>query len=53
MATINDIAKKTGYAKSTISRYLNSSGYVSATAQRIIQQAIDELDYHRTQSHGH
>ena len=46
MATINDIAKKTGYAKSTISRYLNSSGYVSATAQRIIQQAIDELDYH-------
>lgn len=49
MTTIRDIAKKSGYAKSTVSRYINGNHYVSARARRVIQQAIDELDYRPNQ----
>lgn len=44
MATINDIAKKTGLSKSTISRYLNQ-GSVSKTSRKKIKDAIEELGY--------
>ncbi|WP_236696859.1 LacI family DNA-binding transcriptional regulator [Pediococcus stilesii] len=45
MANIRDIAKRSGYSASTVSRFINHSGYVSDTAQEEIQQVIDEFDY--------
>lgn len=45
MASIRDIAKRTGLSISTISRYINTSGYVSKESSELIQQVIDELDY--------
>ncbi len=45
MASIRDIAKKTGLSISTISRYINSSGYVSPKSAERIQEVIAELDY--------
>jgi len=44
-ATIKDVAKRAGLSQSTVSRALNQSGYVSAEAQRRIDEAIDELGY--------
>ncbi len=44
MPNINDIAKKTGFSKSTISRYLNN-GSVSKKTKEKIKKAIDELGY--------
>lgn len=45
MASIRDISKKTGLSISTISRYLNSSGYVSKESAEQIRQVVAELDY--------
>lgn len=45
MASIRDIAKKTGLSISTISRYINSSGYVSKESAELIQKVIEDLDY--------
>ncbi|TLQ03308.1 LacI family DNA-binding transcriptional regulator [Pediococcus stilesii] len=45
MANIRDIAKRSGYSASTVSRFINHSGYVSDTAREEIKQVIDELDY--------
>ncbi|MEN1759890.1 LacI family DNA-binding transcriptional regulator [Anoxynatronum sibiricum] len=45
MASIRDIAKSTGLSISTISRYINSSGYVSKDSAELIQKVIDEMDY--------
>ncbi len=45
MASIYDIARKTGYSIATISRYINGSGYVSEKAAKIIAKAIEEEDY--------
>lgn len=45
MTTIRDIAEKSGYSISTISRALNHSGYVSATARQRIETIIEELNY--------
>ena len=44
MANINDIAKATGFSKSTISRYLND-GSVSDKTKKKIKEAIDKLGY--------
>ncbi|EXJ23624.1 Sucrose operon repressor ScrR, LacI family [Alkalibacterium sp. AK22] len=44
MVTINDIAKKAGVAKSTVSRYLNK-GSVSAETRSKIEKIIDETGY--------
>ncbi|MBK8902519.1 MAG: LacI family DNA-binding transcriptional regulator [Anaerolineaceae bacterium] len=44
-ATIRDVAKRAGLSQSTVSRALNQSGYVSADAQRRIDEAVDELGY--------
>lgn len=49
MATIRDIAKQSGYAKSTISRYINGTGYVSKQTGVNIQRVIDKLHYHPNQ----
>lgn len=45
MASFRDIAKKTGLSISTISRYINSSGYVSKESSERIRKVIEELDY--------
>lgn len=45
MANIRDIAKRSHYAISTVSRAINHSGYVSKTAQAKIDAVIKELDY--------
>lgn len=45
MASIRDISKKTGLSISTISRYLNSSGYVSKESADLIRQVVADLDY--------
>lgn len=45
MASIRDIAKKTGLSISTISRFINSSGYVSEESAQLIRDVIAELDY--------
>ena len=39
------LRKKTGLSISTISRYINSSGYVSEESAQLIQKVIAELDY--------
>lgn len=45
MTTIRDIAKKTGYSVSTVSRVLNNHPYVSDQKRREILKVIKELDY--------
>lgn len=45
MTTIHDIARKSGYSISTVSRVLNKKHHVSKEAREIIQGIIDELDY--------
>ena len=45
MATIKDVAKLAGVGTSTVSRYLNSSGYISDEARDKIRRACDELNY--------
>jgi DNA-binding LacI/PurR family transcriptional regulator len=43
--TIKDVAKRAGLSPATVSRALNQSGYVSADAQRRVDEAVDELGY--------
>lgn len=45
MATINDIAEKTGYSTATVSRVVNNSGYASLKTKQIILSACRELGY--------
>jgi len=45
MANIRDVAKKAGVAASTVSRYINKSGYVSETSKEKIDRAISDLEY--------
>jgi len=44
-ATIKDVAKKAGVGTGTVSRVLNGGDQVDATTQKIVQNAIDELNY--------
>lgn len=43
--TIRDIAKLVGVSKSTVSRVLNNTGYVSEDTRRKIEKVIEEYDY--------
>ena len=43
--TINDIAKKAGVGKTTVSRVINNSGYVKAETREKIEKIMEELDY--------
>lgn len=43
--TIKDVAAKVGVSTATVSRYLNSSGYVSKEIQQKISQVINDLDF--------
>lgn len=45
LANIKDVAKKAGVSVTTVSRYLNSKGYVSEETKQLIAQAIEELNY--------
>lgn len=45
MSTITDVARLAGVSKTTVSRFLNQNGYVSAQAKKQIEHAISELHY--------
>jgi LacI family transcriptional regulator len=45
MTTIQDVAKRAGVAPITVSRTINSSGYVSEETRRRVEAAIEELGY--------
>ena len=49
MASINDVAKKAGVAKSTVSLVINNSGYVSEETRKKVEKAIEELHYQPSQ----
>lgn len=45
MATIRDIAQKSGVSKTTVARALNNDGYVSSETREKIELAVKELNY--------
>lgn len=45
MATIDDVSKRAGVSRSTVSRVVADNGYVSEEKRRAIQEAIAELGY--------
>ena len=46
MATIKDVAERTGYSIKTISRAINDEPNVSQKAKTIIQETMREMDYY-------
>ena len=47
MATLEDIAKKVGVSKSTVSKALSGAGDVSQNMRRMVLEAAVELGYSR------
>jgi LacI family transcriptional regulator len=45
MSTISDVAKRAGVSTMTVSRVINSSGYISQETQERVEKAIAELGY--------
>jgi len=45
MPTIDDVAKRAGVSKMTVSRAINGSGYVSDKTRARVEQAIEDLDF--------
>ncbi|OJF95948.1 LacI family DNA-binding transcriptional regulator [Alkalibacterium sp. 20] len=45
MATIQDIAEHAGVSSATVSRVINSSGYVGTETRKTVEEAIKQLDY--------
>ncbi|MCK4983626.1 MAG: LacI family DNA-binding transcriptional regulator, partial [Victivallaceae bacterium] len=45
MASLKDIAAKTGLSMNTVSRAIRHSGYVSEKAQKLVDAAVVELNY--------
>jgi LacI family sucrose operon transcriptional repressor len=45
MASINDVAKKAGVAKSTVSLVINNKGSVSEVTKQKVVKAMEELNY--------
>jgi len=45
MATINDVSKRSGASRSTVSRFISKNGYVSKATRHAIEDAIRELGY--------
>ena len=43
--TFNDIAKYTGFSKTTVSRYFNNPDSLTLKNQQIISDALDKLNY--------
>lgn len=50
MVTIKDIATEAGVSKSTVSRVLNKSEFVSEDARRRVQEVIEKYDYQPSES---
>ena len=46
MATLKDIAEKTGLSMNTVSRAIRGRGYVSQKAADLVKEAVRELGYH-------
>ncbi|MEC9485697.1 MAG: LacI family DNA-binding transcriptional regulator [Candidatus Izemoplasma sp.] len=45
MPTIKDVAKKANVSVATVSRVINNTGYVNEETRKMVQDAIDELEY--------
>ncbi len=45
MASIIDVAKRSGVSKTTVSRVLNNNGYVSEEVRKRVLKAIEEIGY--------
>ena len=45
LPTVNDVASRSGFSKTTVSRVVNRNGFVSEAAREAILAAIDELGY--------
>src|SRR5690625_6472939 len=45
LATIKDVAKLANVSTATVSRVLNSNGYVNEKTKERVEKAIKELDY--------
>ncbi len=43
--TFNDLARRTGFSKTTISRYFNNVDSLTVETQQIIQKAVEDLGY--------
>lgn len=46
MATIKDVAERSGVTVTTVSRVLNNRGYISDKTRKKVQAVMEELDYH-------
>lgn len=46
MATIKDVAKKSGFSICTVSRALSGKGYLKEETRQKIMEAVEELNYH-------
>ena len=45
MATINDVAKRAGVSRSTVSLVINKSPLVKEKTRRLVEQVIAEMNY--------
>lgn len=45
MATIKDVAKEAGLAVGTVSRIMNNRGYISESARKKVEDAMEKLHY--------
>ncbi len=45
MPTIKDVAKKANVSVATVSRVINNTGYVNEETRKMVQDAINELEY--------
>lgn len=43
--TIRDVAREAGVSVATVSRYLNSTGYISVETEKKLQEVMNRLDY--------
>ena len=50
--TFNDIAKYTGFSKTTVSRYFNNPDSLTLKNQQIISDALDKLNYQENKVAG-
>ncbi len=46
MASLKDVAERSGVSATTVSRVLNNRGYISEQTRSKVYLAIEELDYH-------
>lgn len=44
-ATIRDVAKEAGVSVATVSRFLNSNGYISEKAEKKVKEVMERLEY--------